>query len=622
MIVLLPVGVLRVPFQLASGRPYSYLEELVLTSLSEEAKSLDQLCALFAIHRRIVIEVLVTLMYSGWVALDPVGTEGGNRYCVTLAGKRALGGREREGTQLPAATTVRKSGMSVVLERTLGQVARNSEVSWQPRKQLDHIWNEALVLPKRHVRDSVGPALLAPIVPRLPGEWIRDVGLPFPVRQGSDYAVLFADVAQKELLGVPHVWRSRLTEFVFDHLEEQGLSKSQSVVLRDEVRLLLASDTLESDGQGEDLGMCHVSPEEFQFLVGREEHERAFVDFLNATENWCVIVSPLTARERPQTVDAAIREVIGRGVNVAVLWSPGHCEQSELALDNLRRTLEEWEGLAESQGCRDTVLYNGSALGSHGCVAIGEVEGTVCAMLGNFAWLGKGTSDRAETSISCKTANQGVIGVLAMGLVEMMQGDQRTKDTAEELRLSNIGEKLRAQAVSTKEKRADTEKETLSEWVQHGTDSSNALCNVSVVFGPQHYNFGLRDFKNARTSIDIAVGQARWEEVVELCWDLDRWAADSVTEVDVGVTTDVQRGVDRKVESLQEEVKKASRISVGRRKVGGYYVVDSSVILLSSVNWASVMEQEAIGSVSEIGIRMEGEALVEAFRKKVRDKRV
>ena len=72
MIVLLPVGVLRVPFQLASGRPYSYLEELILTSLSEEAKGLDQLCVLFAIHRRIVIEVLVTLMYSGWIALDPV----------------------------------------------------------------------------------------------------------------------------------------------------------------------------------------------------------------------------------------------------------------------------------------------------------------------------------------------------------------------------------------------------------------------------------------------------------------------------------------------------------------------------------------------------------------------
>ena len=285
MIVLLPVGVLRVPFQLASGRPYSYLEELILTSLSEEAKGLDQLCVLFAIHRRIVIEVLVTLMYSEWIALDPVGTEDGNRYCITLAGKRALGGKEGEGTTLPAATTVRKSGMSVVLERTLGQVARNSEVSWQPRKQLDHIWNEALILPKRHVRDSVGPALLAPIIPRLPGEWIKDVGLPFPTRQGSDYAVLYADVAQKELLGVPHVWRSRLTEFVFDHLEEQGVGKSQSVVLPDEVRPLLANDTPEADGQGEDLGTSEVSPEEFQFLVGQEEHEEALVDFLSAAES-------------------------------------------------------------------------------------------------------------------------------------------------------------------------------------------------------------------------------------------------------------------------------------------------------------------------------------------------
>ena len=510
--------------------------------------------------------------------------------------------------------------MSVVLERTLGQVARNSEVSWQPRKQLDHIWNEALILPKRHVRDSVGPALLAPIIPRLPGEWIKDVGLPFPTRQGSDYAVLYADVAQKELLGVPHVWRSRLTEFVFDHLEEQGVGKSQSVVLPDEVRPLLANDTPEADGQGEDLGTSEVSPEEFQFLVGQEEHEEALVDFLSAAESWCVIVSPLTTRERSQKVDAAIREAIARGVSVAVLWSRDPCEQGKLELNDVRTMLEEWEGLAEAQGGRGAALYNGSTLGSHGCVAIGEIEGTVCAMLGNFAWLGETISGCAGTSISCKTTNQGVIGVLVMGLVEMMQADRRTKDTAEELRLSSIGQKLRGQAVSTREKRSDVEKETLSELGQHGADSSKALCKASVVFGAQHYDFGLQDFKSARTSIDVALGKAKREGVVDLCWDLDRWAADSVKEVGVGLASDVQGGVDSKIDSLMEEVKKTSRVLVDRRKVGGYYVVDASVVLLSSVNWASVGEQEPMGSVSEIGMRMEGEELVEAFRKKLKEK--
>ncbi len=620
MIVLLPVGVLRVPFQLASGRPYSYLEELILTSLSEEAKGLDQLCVLFAIHRRIVIEVLVTLMYSGWIALDPVGTESGNRYCITLAGKRALRGKESAGTPLPAATTVRKAGMSVVLERTLGQVARNSEVSWQPRQQLNHIWNEATILPKRHVRDSVGPALLAPIVPRLPGEWIRDVGLPFPTRQGSDYAVLYADVVQKELLGVPHVWRSRLTEFVFEHLEEQGLSSRPGVVLPDEVRPLLANDTLEVDGRGEDLGASEVSPEEFQFLVGQEEHEEELVDFLSAAESWCVIVSPLTTRDRSQRVDTEIRKAIARGVSVAVLWSQDACEQSKLELNDVRTMLEEWGGLAEAQGGRGTALYNGSNLGGHGCVAIGDIEGTVCAMLGNFAWLGETKVGCAGASISCKTTSQGVIGVLVMGLVEMMQADRRTKDTAEELRLRSIGQKLRGQAASTREKRSNVDKDTLSERGQHGTDSSKALCKVSVVFGAQHYDFGLRDFRSAHTSIDVAIGKARWEGVVDLCWDLDRWAADSVEEVGVGLINDAQGGVDSKIDSLMEELKKTSRISVDRRRVGGYYIVDSSVVLLSSVNWANVGEQEPMGSVSEIGVRMEGEELVEAFRKKMKEK--
>ena len=618
MIVLLPVGVLRVPYQLASGRPYSYLEELVLAALLEEAKNLEQLCTLFSVHRRIVIEVLVTLMYAGWIALDTEKTEGGNLYCVTMAGRRALDATGREGRQLPAATTVRKSGMSVVLERTLGQVARNSEVSWQPRKQLDDIWDDAIILPKRHVRDSVGPAQLAPIIPRLPGEWIRDIGLPYPIRRGADYAVLYADMAQKEILGVPQVWRSPLTEFVFKYFEEQGLAITHSVVSLDAVRPLLANDTEEAEGRGVDLDGWEVSTEEIQFLVGREEHEGEFIKFLETVKSWCVIVSPLSTKGRSQLVEEAIRNAIGRGVKVAVLWSHERCEQGELESDPVRTMLKGWEDVAEERGRGGALLYNGSTLACHGCVVIGDVEGTVCAVVGNFAWLGKTTDGCFGISISCRTTSHGVIGSLAVGLVELMQGDPRTRDTAEELRLSSIGEKLRGRAVSERDKRSNVEEEALIERDQNERDIGKLLSEVSVTFGAQHYELGLRDFTNARSSIDLAVGKATWEGVVDLCRDLDRWAGDSVQEVSVGLVCEDQGGIDAKTGSLREELKKTSRVSVNERRVGGYYTIDASLVLLSSVNWAGVEGRELMGSVSEIGVRMKGEKLVEAFKKKVR----
>ena len=70
MIVLIPVCHYRVHYQIASGRPFSVFERLVLEAIHDGSGTLETLEACFHLHRRVITEAVVTLMQAGWVAIN------------------------------------------------------------------------------------------------------------------------------------------------------------------------------------------------------------------------------------------------------------------------------------------------------------------------------------------------------------------------------------------------------------------------------------------------------------------------------------------------------------------------------------------------------------------------
>src|SRR5580692_6317095 len=87
MIVLLPVSRYRVRYQVASGRPYSFFERFILEGIRDGHSSIEALERTFHVHRRVLIEGLVTLVHAGWVAIDRKTHE----LLPTKAGLRAIG---------------------------------------------------------------------------------------------------------------------------------------------------------------------------------------------------------------------------------------------------------------------------------------------------------------------------------------------------------------------------------------------------------------------------------------------------------------------------------------------------------------------------------------------------
>ncbi len=97
MIAFLPVARYGVEYQVASGRPFSSFERLMLAAIHGGNGTLESLADLFRLHRRMVIEGVVTLMQAGWVCLAPDGSS----FITTDSGRMACA--ESEELSSPAS---------------------------------------------------------------------------------------------------------------------------------------------------------------------------------------------------------------------------------------------------------------------------------------------------------------------------------------------------------------------------------------------------------------------------------------------------------------------------------------------------------------------------------------
>ncbi len=116
-ILFLPVSLYKVKFQIAAGRPFSQFERLVMKAIDNGKTTLGSLVDIFRVHRRMVVESLVTLMQAGWVSLGSNNDE----FALTSAGVKAC----KQEKALPPVLFTEDRTQIVVMERVAGQIARS-----------------------------------------------------------------------------------------------------------------------------------------------------------------------------------------------------------------------------------------------------------------------------------------------------------------------------------------------------------------------------------------------------------------------------------------------------------------------------------------------------------------
>jgi hypothetical protein len=236
MIALLPVSRYRVRYEVASGRPYSFFERYILEAISDGNSSLDKLATLFRVHRRALIEGVVTLIQAGWVAIDRTSHE----LLATSAGTRALG----EPNVLPRNIQVYDQIDYIIGERFQGQVTRGTDITFSPRSELRKHALHAALLPTSNLPHPLEPGILVPLLRVKDGDWIRSCGPIDIVRDGADYVVVDVDTSRETITGIPSKWLPLLRDELLDRtrakerqLISDGVQYSADSSLRKLVRL-------------------------------------------------------------------------------------------------------------------------------------------------------------------------------------------------------------------------------------------------------------------------------------------------------------------------------------------------------------------------------------------------
>lgn len=210
MIVLVPVSRFRVPYETASGRPYSGLEKAVLSAVADGGATLASLKAAFRVHERLLVEASVTLITEGWIAVVG-GPE--TQFALTAAGNRALSSDHD-----PVSVTVAPAGpQTIVMERITGQVARHADArSWR-KSDLGSVMRDAVVMRERIFRNSLDEAQVQKLLPRSQGQWVRRIGPISLTSRQTHFVAVEADVGGRRVQGLPPDWHGVLADQVLQY---------------------------------------------------------------------------------------------------------------------------------------------------------------------------------------------------------------------------------------------------------------------------------------------------------------------------------------------------------------------------------------------------------------------
>ncbi|MET8948258.1 hypothetical protein ABZX30_33185 [Streptomyces sp. NPDC004542] len=203
--MLLPLDLFRVSYDVAVGRPYSRLEQLLLRLIcddqGDEGRTFEELRQAFQVHDRLLIEGLVTLLREGWVAMAQSDQE--IRYVATAEGLLTTSSGRR-----PSSLRVQRRQENIVRELMSCQLARQSDLDLVTARDVRRKTNRgarSFALTERQHRKTLNGGETEWLLPRNADEqqWIRRIDSNARLVRGRYYLPLRVDLEKAVVLGLP-----------------------------------------------------------------------------------------------------------------------------------------------------------------------------------------------------------------------------------------------------------------------------------------------------------------------------------------------------------------------------------------------------------------------------------
>jgi hypothetical protein len=400
MIAFVPVSRYVVQYQVASGRPYSDFERLLLEAVQEGQSTLGTLVNLFQVHRRVIIEGLVTLMQAGWIAVKADS----NTFELTRPGKEAI----QQKNALPPGISIASRSASVVMERVANQVALSSQVLFYPRNKIEKYWSIGVRVTTGDLPNAIDPGMVADLLPRGAAEWVKWIGPIDLVRDSADFAVVDVDIVRRRLSGpFPERWQTFLAD---ELIARAGVRHKQletsSAVDESELRDLIAVPSVAVE-EPEERGRADVSwtmaRDECRLVVGSDAHERQLERVFREASSYIAVASSFLAVSTIKALLPFLKGALGRGVLIDVLWGQAPdplYEKDHLAGFEFLRKLEEE---TVRSGITGKLNIARKPLESHAKILLSDGPEGVRACVGSFNWFAARTgAERRDVSLWVK----------------------------------------------------------------------------------------------------------------------------------------------------------------------------------------------------------------------------
>ncbi len=356
--IAIPVALYTVRYETRRGRPYSGFERLVLDAVADGAGDIGELEELFGVHRRIVVECVVTLVQAGWVAVAADGA-----LVATAAGREAahIGG-------IPRTTEVNAIHAEIVLlDQHRGGLALRSDATYTNRGRAEK-YADVMLARKIH-RRSLEPLEVQHLLRTRHGEWISWID---PIIQLSTnnlhYVVGELDSANGTIVNVPAAFLDALPE---DLVEDVAEATSAVSVEGDD-------DSYHSRSRW----ITAVDPSDV--VVGTAEHSELLEGVLKeGARSRVLIASAFLSAERLTHLGPSLHAALLRGVDIDLLWGYDTPDAAERVaqLDQVVQTAE----MLKAPG---RLTYNRSAAQSHiKVLAFDSQPGTWSVVVGSHNWL-------------------------------------------------------------------------------------------------------------------------------------------------------------------------------------------------------------------------------------------
>ena len=270
MILLIPLSRFRITYEAGCGRPYSQLESLILKAVENDVSTLDKLHDTFGIHRRLLIEALVTLTQAGWLA---VSSDPGKSFVLTLEGRQAMASGDR-----PRSLLILPKEWHVLMERLTGALLSSRDVNCVSERELEEVKAQFVRIPPQMSDQDVDGSTVQHLLPRAQGEWIRWIGPIDLISRDFQWFPVTVDLKTGAISALPDEWR-HLRNILLEEVARRA--RTMSTVARSAVWSRHSpKQPIEPDDTRSLIPEWQVSLAAQDFLYDRPSHERYLREIL------------------------------------------------------------------------------------------------------------------------------------------------------------------------------------------------------------------------------------------------------------------------------------------------------------------------------------------------------